>query len=151
MNIPNSSGPMSQVHVQFSSQNSIAEQVESEQQKVTNSTDGQPLQPDTVSLSDEAKTKSSDMGNGEKEGEPLSGLSLNGSQETEGKSAVDEIDEQIEQLQEKTRELMAQIAKLKARDDEASAEQVKVLEAQLAQFNSQLMALMNQKIQLLEE
>lgn len=66
---------------------------------------------------------------------------------TSGGEDIKSVDEIIEDLKEKIRMLMQEIAKLRAEGSEASQEQIKTLEAELAVLNAQLFELMSQEIE----
>lgn len=65
----------------------------------------------------------------------------------EKNSEVKSVDELMDELKEKIREVMQQIALLRTKGDEASVEQAKSLEVELSTLNAQLMQLMTQKLE----
>lgn len=95
---------------------------------------------DSVDISDEARQKlATDIA-----------ASLLQSDESTTATSADyskSVDEMIEELKEKIRLLMQEIARLRTKGDEASQKQVKALETDLAMLHAQLLELMNQKLE----
>ncbi len=108
---------------------------------------------DRVDISTDGKIKGAKEGIEAQNRNAMQNLATKGKEATaaEENSEIDNIDKMIEELEAQVRELMQQLAKLKANDDEASIEQQKVLEAQIAALNSQIMSLSGMKLEMLEQ
>jgi hypothetical protein len=102
------------------------------------------LTADTVTISAEGKARL------EKDTESKTSATLHKVQEalTAGEnSETKSVDELIDELKEKIRDVMQQVALLRTKGDEASVEQAKSLEVELSTLNAQLMQLMTQKLE----
>ena len=95
---------------------------------------------DSVDISDEAREKLKD----EKEA-----IASGDEPEEGGSSSV--IDKLIEEVKEKIAELQEKIAQLASKKDEASQQQMKMLQDELAAYSSRLMDLLEQKEKLESE
>lgn len=90
-----------------------------------------------VSISSNAKAIVAKESSKEKAQDAMQDLATKGREATaaEEGTEVEDIEKMIEELQEQVRELMQQLARLQAKNDDASLVQQKALESQIAALN----------------
>lgn len=101
-----------------------------------------------VNISQEAMgIQSQEEGGAEKANVKKGAKSENLREASEGEGAQSKIDEQIKKLQEEIREIKEKIRALANADSEEARQQRKVLEAQLLELTTQLLSLLEKKMQ----
>ncbi|PKG80944.1 hypothetical protein CXF85_19435 [Colwellia sp. 75C3] len=118
---------------------SIAEQAPMKVSAEINTSSSEHLKTDQVTISEEAREKSTNDKN------QAAMRKMAGQDEVSGANGEEKktVDEKIAELQEKIAELVAEIAQERRSGDE---ERTKSMEAELAMLNSQLLQLIEQKM-----
>ena len=119
---------------------SASEQASMEVSAEKNTSTSEYLKTDQVTISEEAREKSTNDKNQAAMRKILGQEEVSGTNSEEQKT----IDEKIAELQEKIAELIAEIAQERRNGDE---ERTKSMEAELAMLNSQLLQLIEQKME----
>ncbi len=113
-------------------------------QQITATSQEENKQVSAANTSAESKTLPDDKVNISEEA--LRKLAKTEESKTAENTSEDKTEQLIEALKEKIAELNERLAKLRTKDDEASIEQTKVLEIELATLNAQLMELVTSKL-----